>query len=63
MTELAKVLEQLKQFLKEAGYEESAYLETMQTEELNDFLRKFKREIKRKESVYSPNSAQYKNLK
>ncbi|MBR5508437.1 MAG: SEL1-like repeat protein [Lachnospiraceae bacterium] len=62
MTEFEKILKQLKIFIEEAGYEEASSLETMPEKEMSDLLRRFKREIKRRENAYSPNSAEYKSL-
>ena len=62
MTELEKALEQLKGFLEEAGYEEAEYLMTMSDEELDELFRRFKRDVRKKERAYSPNSNEYKSL-
>lgn len=62
MTELEKALEQLKLFLNESGYEEAENLMTMSKEELDELFRRFKRDVRKRERAYSPNSDEYKKL-
>lgn len=62
MTELEKALKQLQLFLEEAEYEEAEYLMTLSEAELDQLFRRFKREVRKRERAYSPNSDEYKSL-
>lgn len=62
MTELEQALEQFKKLLEDAGNPKASAVKNMSDEELGNLLRRFKREIKRRESAYSPNSEEYINL-
>ncbi len=62
MTELEKALQELKEVLKEAGYEEAGSLMTMSEEKLDELFRRFKRDVRKRERTYSPNSNEYKSL-
>lgn len=62
MAELEQKLEEWKAYLKDAEYEEAGYVDTMPVEELKDLLRRVSREVKRRESAFSPNSPEYKSL-
>lgn len=62
MEELEKALGKLKLFLEKAGYEEANDLVIMSQEELSELFRKIKRDVRKRERIYSPNSEEYKSL-